>query len=88
MSFGVLGQIARALFKVLQEADRHMKTGFGRFDQAYGNNTIPHQGSGQGNGLGPTLWTLISKKLVMMMLAKKHGVQLLSATLLTLISLV
>ena len=25
MSFGVLGQIARALFKVLQEADHHMK---------------------------------------------------------------
>ena len=29
MSFGVLGQIARALFKVLQEVDHHMMTRFG-----------------------------------------------------------
>ena len=48
---------------------------------------MPCQGSRQGSGLGPTLWTLISTKLIMMMLAKKHGVQILSATLLTLVSL-
>ena len=30
MSFEVLGHIAQALFKLLQEADHHMKTGFGR----------------------------------------------------------
>ena len=37
--------------------------------------------------MGPTLWTLISTKFITMMLARNHGVQLLSATLLTLISL-
>ena len=41
-----LGQISRALFKVVQEEDHHMKTGFGKSVQAYGNETIPHQGSG------------------------------------------
>ena len=45
MNFGFLGQIVRALFKVLQEVDHFMKTGFGRSDRAYGNKTIPHQGS-------------------------------------------
>ena len=88
MSFGVAGPIARSLIKVLQEADHHMKTGFGRSERVYGNETVPHQGSGQGNGLGPTLWTLISTKLIAMMLAKNHGVQLLSATTVTLICIV
>lgn len=52
-SFVVSEHIARALFKVLQQVDHHMKTRFGRSGQAYGNKIIPHQGSGQGNGLGP-----------------------------------
>ena len=60
MGFGVSGQSPKAILKVLQEADHHMKTGFGRSDWAYSNKQISHQGSGQGNGLGPTLWTLTS----------------------------
>ena len=90
MSLEVWGQIVRALFKVLQEVDYHIKSGFGRSSRVYGNGTIPHQGtcSGQENSLGPTLWKLIATKLIMMMLVKKHGFQLLSATSLTLISLV
>ena len=88
MSFGVAGETARAMFKVLQEAEHHMKTGFGRLERAYGNKPVPQQGSGQGNGMGPTLWALISTKLIMMMFRKRHGVELLSATTLTLLSLV
>ena len=65
-----------------------MKTGFGRSGKAYGNEPVPHQGSGQGNGIGPTLWALISTKLIMMMFRKRHGVELLSATTLTLLSIV
>ena len=87
-SFGVAGEIARAMFKVLQEAEHHMKTRFGRSDRAYGNEPVPQQGSGQGNGIGPTLWVLISTKLIMMMYRKRHGVEFLSATTLTLFTLV
>ena len=74
ISFRVLRQIARALFKILQEADHHMKTGFGRSSGAYWNKITPHQGSGQGNGMGIMLWTLIYTKLTMMILARKHDV--------------
>ena len=88
MSFGVPGETARGMFKVLQEAEHHMKTGFGRSDRAYGNEPVPQQGSGQGNGIGPTLWVLISTKLIMMMYRKRHGVEFLSATTLTLFTLV
>ena len=38
--------------------------------------------------MGPTLWILISTKLIMTMLAKNHGIQLLSTTSVTLICIV
>ena len=65
-----------------------METGFGRSERAYGNEPVSQQGSGQGNGIGPTLSALISTKLIMMMLRKRHGVELVSATTLTLLSIV
>ena len=88
MSFEVAGETVRAMFKVLQEVENHMKTGFGRLERAYENEPVQQQGSGQGNGMGPTLWALISTKLIMMMFRKRHRVELLSATTLTLLSLV
>ena len=87
-SFGVAGGTARSMFKVLQQAEHHMKTGFGRSEKAYGDAPVPHQGSDQGTGIGPTLWALISTKLIMMMFRKQHGVEVLSATTLTLLSIV
>ena len=88
MSFSVAGGIAQAMFKVLQKAKYLMKTGFGRLGKTYGNDPVPHQGSGQGNGIGPTLWALISTKFIMMMFRKRQGVELLSATTLTLLSII
>ena len=88
MNFGVVGGTAQAMFKVLQEEEHYMKTGFGRSERAYGNEPVPHQCSGQGNGIGPTLWALISTKLIMIMFRKQHTVEVLSATTLTLLSIV
>ena len=65
-----------------------METGFGRSERVYGNEPVSQQGSGQGNGIGLTLSALISTKLIIMMLRKRHGVELLSATTLTLLSIV
>ena len=45
MSFGVAGKTARAMFKVLQETEHHVKTGFGRSERAYGNKPVPQQSS-------------------------------------------
>ena len=42
MSFGVAGGTAQEMFKVLQEAEHHMKTGFGRSERAYRNKPVPH----------------------------------------------
>jgi hypothetical protein len=35
MSFGVFVVLARSLFKTLQTADHHIKTGYDRSDKAY-----------------------------------------------------
>ena len=56
--------------------------------QAYGDEDFPVSGIGQGNGLGPTLWVLISTVLIRMMERKGHGVDLLNSISLRAICLV
>jgi hypothetical protein len=82
--------LARSLFETLQTADHHIKTGYSRSDKVYGNydEPEPHQGIGQGNGLGPTLWALLSSILIKNMKRHNHGVKLRSALTLSLISIV
>ena len=45
----------------------------------YGNEDVPLSGIGQGNGLGPMLWALISTKMLQMMEKADHGVHLLTS---------
>jgi hypothetical protein len=73
MSFGVSAVLAQSLFETLQTADHHIKIGNGRSNKAYGNHDEPEpqQGIGQGNGLGPTLWALLSSILIKYM--KRHN---------------
>ena len=77
MSYGLPQKVATLLLETLQKSQHHIKTGFGRTEQpVYGNETVPLSGIGQGNGIGPTLWALISSKLFAMMSAAGHGVHL------------
>ena len=46
------------------------------------------QGTGQGNGLGPTTWTLVSSKMIEVMRKRGHDIQLRSSLSLSLISVV
>ena len=79
---------ARSCFQTFQQAKHHNKTGFGRSDAVYGKEHVPLSGIGQGNGLGPTLWVLISTKILRMMEKAGHGVHLLSSISRQAISLV
>ena len=88
MSFGVPQKVGGILFETLQKARHHIKTGFGRSHAVYGNESVPLSGVGQGNGLGPTLWALISTNLFRMTVKAGHRVHLFSAVTLTLVSLV
>jgi hypothetical protein len=88
MSYGLPQRIACTLISTLQKAVHHIKTGFGRSGPVYGNEVIPISGIGQGNGMGPTLWALISSKLLLMMHTAGHGVRITSALTNTIISLV
>jgi len=88
MSFGLPQKIACSLISTLQTAVHHIKTGYGRSGPIYGNELIPISGIGQGNGMGPTLWALISTILLLMMRRAGHGVRITSAITNTIIALV
>ena len=58
--------VARNLFRVLQQARHHIKTGYGISEPVYGDKDEqkPITGIVQGNGLGPSLWCLISTVII------------------------
>ena len=57
----------------LKSAPDNIATYFGIFIDKYFPTTPPHQGSGQGNGLGPTIWVIISAILLTIMWDEDFG---------------
>ena len=80
--------VCQVLFETLQKANHHTKIGYRRSGVMYGNKEVHLQRIEQGNGMGPTLWTLIRIKLIQMMFKAGHGVTLLSSTSLHVMNLV
>ena len=55
----------------MQKSLHCIKTGYGISGPVYGDKPVPLAGCGQGNGLGPTLWALIST--VILIMCKRAG---------------
>ena len=70
MYFGVPWSVATMMFLVLQQARHSIKTGYGLSKPVYGNLFA---GIGQGNGIGPALWCLISTIIIKMCKRRGHG---------------
>ena len=65
------------MLRSLQKMTHYVRTAHGLSTNTYGcslNNGKPVQGSGQGNGASPTIWTLISSPLLTMMRKLNFGV--------------
>ena len=62
----------------LQSATHDIATAFGIYINKYFPTTPPHQGSGQGNGAGPTIWVMISTILLTIMRYEGFGLNALS----------
>ena len=77
--YGLKHEPARILFQVIQKAMHSIKTGYGVSDHVYGNKIIPLAGCGQGNGLGPTLWALISSVVIDMCKEAGHDIEIATA---------
>ena len=88
MSYGLEYTPATTLFSTLQQAEHRIKTGYGVSVPMYGNEETPIQGSGQGNGFAPTVWGLISCKMIAMMKLKGHGAKFEAALSRKLLSIV
>ena len=64
MSFGLARLVTVVLLATLQWAHHHISTGFGCSQAVYGDELVPLSGVSQGNGIGPSLWVLISTKIL------------------------
>ena len=65
------------MLQSLQNMTHHVRTAHGLSSSTYGCSLLdgkPVQGSGQGNGASPTIWTLISSPLLEMMRRLNFGV--------------
>ena len=77
------------MFKTLQSSEHHTMTAFGLSDETYSSNTnIPLQGVGQGNGAGPSIWTVINGPIIDMIRDSGGGAVFKTALTLSVIRLV
>jgi len=70
---GVPKNIINCLFTTLQEAIHRVRTGFGDSKDYYGGNVwlVPIHGIGQGNGVGPAIWAVVSTPLLNVLREKR-----------------
>jgi len=63
---GVPRSVVDCLFTTLQNAFHHARTGYGDFSGSYGGPLwlLPIHGIGQGNGVGPAIWAVVSTPLL------------------------
>ena len=75
MFFGIPWCVATNLFRILQQARHCIKTGYGVSKPVYGNeDKNKHIAEiAQGNGMGPSLWCLISTTIIKTCKRKGHG---------------
>ena len=59
----------------MQKSPHHIKTGYGISGPIYRDNFVPLSGFGQGNGLRPLLWVLISTVILTMCKKASHGMK-------------
>ena len=83
---GLRKEAAFSMTNTLQYATHDINTAFGISIEKYFPTDPPNQGSGQGNGAGPTIWVMISAILLTIMRDNGYGLDALSC--LTQLSLV
>ena len=66
------------MINTLQSATHDVATAFGISINKDFLTTQPHQGSGQGNVSGPTIWVMISAILLTIVIDKGFGLNILS----------
>ena len=81
MYYGIAWSIARNCFQVLQQGRHRIKTGYGLSKPVYGNEDPqePIEGIGQGNGMGPSLWCLMSIIVIKDCKQNGHGTTIITA---------
>ena len=71
-----------SMFRTIQKLVHYVRTAFGDSDASFGGEDIRMlelQGSGQGNGAGPSIWAMVSSVLFDIIRRKGYGIKLRSA---------
>lgn len=76
---GVAGEVVSSLFKTVASMRHYVRTGLGDSISSYTSRGIPFQGVGQGNGMGPCIWALVSSVLFDAMRSSGFGGTITSA---------
>ena len=75
---GLSQDSAFSMTNTLQSSTHYINTAFGISIETYFPTDSPNQGSGQGNGTGPTIWGMISAILLTIMRDNGYGLDALS----------
>jgi hypothetical protein len=75
LRMGVTSQAVDCMFTTIQEAAHQVQTGFGDSGSTYGGTAwlIPIHGIGQGNGVGPAIWAVVSTPLLNILREHSYG---------------
>jgi hypothetical protein len=77
---GVPRPAVDCLFSTLQYASHQVRTGYGDSSSSYGGSKwiTPMHGIGQGNGVGPAIWAVLSSPLLNLLRSKGFGCEFIS----------
>jgi hypothetical protein len=77
---GVPHPVVDCLFTTLQNAKHQVRTGYGDSKTSYGGikGNLPRHGIGQGNGVGPATWAVLSTPVLNMLRKKGFGCEFIS----------
>jgi hypothetical protein len=60
---GLSKEVVSSLFTTIAKMKHYIRTGLGDSIMSYRSGAIPFQGVGQGNGMGPCIWAVVSSVL-------------------------
>jgi hypothetical protein len=60
---GVGKAVVKSLFNTIANMKHYIRTGLGDSKKSYQSGLVPFQGVGQGNGMGPCIWAVVSSAI-------------------------
>jgi hypothetical protein len=70
---GATDNMVNVMFKSISQMERAVRTSYGDSDITYKEDKQPFHGILQGNGAGPTIWTMVSSPMINKLRDNRYG---------------